>query len=276
MAKPYRVLGKARFFELLDGLNRENRSDNKVAMLNEVDMTACEAIRAAYARRGEPKPTYTAFVAKAITETLRDNPQANRITIERPFWKRIVQLEDIHLTVAVERDRPGLEQGVVAASIYHADRLSLAELSQRLHDLATSNEETNPRWRLLKTLVERLPSTLAYWIVSAPRLSAKQWIRHRGGSVLISSPAKYGVDIMAAAWPWPLGFSFGYVRERAVVVDGEVRPCTTMWVTLSFDRRLMGGAPAARLFREVCDRLEKPSEAAAKPDAHREPAITHA
>jgi len=257
MQKPYRVLGKARFFELLDGLNRENRSDNKVAMLNEVDMTACEAVRDAFASRGEPRPTYTAFVAKAIADTLRANPEANRITIEWPFWKRIVQLDDVHLTVAVERDQPGLEQGVVAASIYHADRLNVQEMSVRLHDLATSTEESNPRWRLLRRLVDHLPSTLAYWIVSAPRLSPELWIKHRGGSVLISSPAKYGVDVMVAAWPWPLGFSFGFVRPRPAVIDSQLVMQKTMWVTMSFDRRLMGGAPAARLFKQVCDRLEQ-------------------
>ena len=73
---------------------------------------------------------------------------------------------------------------------------------------------------------------------------------------MISSPAKYGVDIMVGAWPWPLGFSFGLVKERAMALKGEVVVRPTMALTMSFDRRLMGGAPAARFFRSVCDLLE--------------------
>jgi pyruvate/2-oxoglutarate dehydrogenase complex dihydrolipoamide acyltransferase (E2) component len=268
----YQTLPKARYFEVLGGLNAENRSDNKVAMVNEVDMTACEAIRTACAARGEPRPTYTAFMAKSIAAALRIHPHANRITIELPFRKRIVQLHEIHITVAVERDAPGIEQAVFAGTIYDADRKDLATLTAELRALANSTEATMPRWRLLKTIVERLPSTLARWILSMPRLSAGLWIEHRGGSVMISSPAKYGVDIMAGAWPWPLGFSFGFVRPRAVAIDDRVEVRPTMFVTMSFDRRIMGGAPAARFFATVCEQLAR----ASRPDFVHEATHTHA
>ena len=74
--------------------------------------------------------------------------------------------------------------------------------------------------------------------------------------MMISSPAKYGVDMMVANWPWPIGYSFGLVKDRPIAVDGAVRAGPTMALTMSFDRRLMGGAPAARFFRTVCDHVE--------------------
>jgi pyruvate/2-oxoglutarate dehydrogenase complex dihydrolipoamide acyltransferase (E2) component len=255
MSKPYKILPKARYFEVLGGLNVENRSDNKVAMLNEIDMTECERIRSERAARGALKPTYTAFLARAIALSLEKSPHANRITIELPFWKRVVQLYGIHITVAVERDKPGVEQAVFAGTIYDANQKSLEQLTEELQGLANTTEETNPRWKLLKTIVERLPSRIARWILSAPRLTPNLWIQHRGGSVMISSPAKYGVDIMVGAWPWPLGFSFGYVRPRPVVVGAAIEARPTMVVTMSFDRRIMGGAPAARFFNMVCSSL---------------------
>ena len=73
---------------------------------------------------------------------------------------------------------------------------------------------------------------------------------------MISSPAKYGVDMMVANWPWPIGYSFGLVKDRAIAVDGAVKVLPTMILTQSFDRRLMGGAPAARFFRVVCEHVE--------------------
>jgi hypothetical protein len=39
-------------------------------------------------------------------------------------------------------------------------------------------------------------------------------------------------------------------------VDGAVVVHPTKALTMSFDRRLMGGAPAARFFRTVCDHVE--------------------
>ena len=257
MKNDYDILPKARYFEVLGGLNAENRSDNKVAMINEVDMTECERIRTEYAARGVSKPTYTAFMARAIATALRAHEHANRISIELPFWKRIVQLRRVHITVAVERDKPGIEQAVFAGTIYDADEKNLEQLTAELRDLANSTEETNPRWKLLKALVERLPSRVARWILSTPRLAPGLWLKHRGGSVMISSPAKYGVDIMVGAWPWPLGFSFGFVRPRPVAVGHDIVVRPTMIVTMSFDRRIMGGAPAARFFHTVCEDLSR-------------------
>ncbi len=252
----FKILGKNRFFEVLEGLNKENRSDNKVAMLSEIDMSSVERLRVANMRLAGVKPSYTAFVAKAVSLALREQPHANRIAIELPFWKRIVQLNDIHMTVAVERDRPGLEQGVYAGTIRHTDRLDLTALTRELQALAQATPETSERWRKFKWVVEKLPCWLAGWVLSIPRLSPDLWIEHRGGSVMISSPAKYGVDIMVGAWPWPLGFSFGLVKERPLAIGGEVVVRPTMMLTMSFDRRLMGGAPAARFIRTVCDHLE--------------------
>lgn len=73
---------------------------------------------------------------------------------------------------------------------------------------------------------------------------------------MISSPAKYGVDMLVGNWPWPIGISFGLVKERPFVINGELTVRPTMMLIMSFDRRLMGGAPAARFFKAVADRLE--------------------
>lgn len=252
----YTTLERNRYFEVLGSLNVENRGDNKVAMLSELDMTSPQALRASVSQQAGIKPSYTAIVAKAISIALREHPYANRMAVERLFWKRILQLHEVHMTVAVERDRPGIEQAVFAGTIRDTDKLDVADITRELQGLAESTEETNERWRLLKRMVETLPPFLARRLISIPRWFPDQWIRHRGGAVMISSPAKYGVDMMVANWPWPIGYSFGLVKDRVIAVEGSplVRP--TMVLTMSFDRRLMGGAPAARFFRAVCGHIE--------------------
>ncbi len=251
----YTILKKSRYFEVLGGLNAENRSDHKVAMLSEVDMTSAEAVRASLSKSGV-RPSYTALVAKAVSVALREQPHANRVPIEWAFWRRIVQLHQVDVTVAVERDQPGSEQAVYAGTIRGTDGMDLQQLTRELQGLAQATEENSERWRAMKWIVEKLPAPLAIFVLSMPGRSASLWVKHRGGSVIVSSPAKYGVDIMVGSWPWPLGFSFGLVKERPIAVDGQVVVRPTMMLTMSFDRRLMGGAPAARFFRTVCSHLE--------------------
>ena len=73
---------------------------------------------------------------------------------------------------------------------------------------------------------------------------------------MISSPCKYGVERLVANWAWPIVFSFGLVKKQPVVEDDKVVVRTIMSVTMSFDRRVLLGAPAARFFKRVCDLLE--------------------
>jgi hypothetical protein len=51
--------------------------------------------------------------------------------------------------------------------------------------------------------------------------------------------------------------SFGIAKRRPVVRGETIVACPTFTLTLSFDRRVMAGAQAARLFRQIVDRLEK-------------------
>ncbi len=246
------VVPKSPYFNVSDGLDRENRSDNKIAMLAELDMSSAERLREAVKTESGVKPSYTALVAKAVSLALRRHPHANRILVGPRFWSRVIQLTDVDTTVAVERDLPGQEQAVFAGTIRGTDFKDLATLTNELRELADVTPETSARLRQFKWIVEKLPRPLVFFVLGLPRLMASMWVEHRGGAVLISSPAKYGVDIMSGAWPYPLGFSFGKVKPRPVVIDNEVVARPTMWLTMSFDRRLMAGAPAARFFSSVC------------------------
>jgi pyruvate/2-oxoglutarate dehydrogenase complex dihydrolipoamide acyltransferase (E2) component len=108
---------------------------------------------------------------------------------------------------------------------------------------------------------------LARTLIRLPVLVPRLWVRYRGGSFVVSSPAKYGVDIVAGSWPWPLGVSFGLVKDRPVVRGGQVVAAPTFMLTLNFDRRLMAGAQAARFFRRVAERLERAEAELATPPA---------
>lgn len=252
----YTVLPKNRFFEVMGGMNSDNHSDNKFTMISELDMTEFEALRLSVQKESGVKPAFTTIVAKSIATALRQFPYANRLAMDWFFFHRLVQLNNIHLSVAVERDRPGNEQAVMTDIIRDVDTLDLPAITRDLQRMAHTTEENSHRWRLVKGIVERLPPLLARFVLRIPKYFPSLWVKYRGGAVLISSPAKYGVDMAVGTWPWPLGFSFGFVKKRPVAINGAVEVRPTMTLMMSFDRRIMVGGPAARFFKAVCDGIE--------------------
>lgn len=254
----YHFLPRNRFFEVVGGIMFENHGDHKVAMLSEVDMSNSIALREKIGNDTGQRPSYTALVAAAIAKAVKTHQYANRIPLEYPFFKRIVQLDDINITIAVERDTPGLEQATYAGTISNIDQLSISEISAELKKISSTEGVHGDRWNLFRRLVTRTPPPLARFILRFPRLWPSLWMEHRGGAIMISSPAKYGVDMLVGNWPWPIGFSFGLVKERPIAIAGKVEVRPTMMLTMSFDRRLMAGAPAARFFNAVKVELDTP------------------
>lgn len=239
----------------------ELRPGRTVTFLSEVDLTEVERIRRA---AGADRPSYTAFVAKAIATALREFPYANQRVCRRiwmPFARaRLQRFEHIDIAVAAERGVEGAEGVAFVDVLRQVDQLSLAEVTKWLHELARADESTNQQWRDYSRTVRALPNWLSVWLIRLPYFVPRLWVRFRGGAVLISSPAKYGVDAVAATWSWPLGVSFGLVKMRPVVREEMVVPCPTFTLTLNFDRRVMAGAQAGRFFNRIVAALESPSE----------------
>ncbi|HMM47192.1 MAG TPA: 2-oxo acid dehydrogenase subunit E2 [Thiobacillaceae bacterium] len=254
-----------RFFRVFCALpEREIEADVSVSFSSTLDLSAIEAARAAAAHAGTRKPSYTAFVIRAVGRALQEHPYANRRVFRSPWrlggpWLHSFDQADI--AVAAERDVPGREYVAFVDVLREADRRSLDEIHTWLAALARSDEENNAQWREFSALIRRFPWRLSALILRLPAWIPSWWTRYRGAAVLVSSPAKYGVGSVTASWAWPIGISFGYVGPRPVVRDGEVvvRPCFEF--LMNFDRRVMAGAAAARFFKRICELIEAGDEA---------------
>lgn len=257
----YVIEPKNKFFEATRNIvEYEIRPGNTVSFAAEVDLTEVENIRAAAAAVAGEKPSYTAFVVKAVALALKDFPYANRRVHRRLFpipGARLQKFGRCDVAVAVERDFPGSESTAFIDIVRDADRPSLAEITRSLHELATCDASTNKQWREFSGVITRLPVWLSTFLIRLPCFVPALWVKWRGGAVLISSPAKYGVDVVIGSWSHPVGVSFGLVKPRPVVVDGAVVARTTFTLTLNFDRRVMAGAQSARFFRRITERLER-------------------
>jgi pyruvate/2-oxoglutarate dehydrogenase complex dihydrolipoamide acyltransferase (E2) component len=228
-----------------------------VTFISEVDLTEIEAVRKV---ADGQRPSYTAFVIKALALALRDFPYANR-RISRRIWApfarpRLQSFEHHDIAVAAERDVAGVESAAFVDVLRDADQKSLSEITSWLSKLSTSDATANRQWREFSGVIERFPTWLALLLIRSPYMIPGLWERYRGAAALVTSPAKYGVDIVAACWSWPLGVSFGLVKDRPMVKHGAIKACPTFNLVCNFDRRIMAGAQAGRFFARIVANLE--------------------
>jgi pyruvate dehydrogenase E2 component (dihydrolipoamide acetyltransferase) len=163
-------------------------------------------------------------IAFAVARTLRDFPDLNA----RLEGQEIKVLADIHLGIAV-----ATHDGLIVPVIRHADQLPLWELARQSAHLAGKTQERK------LTLDE----------VS-------------GGTFTITNLGTYGIEIFTPMVNYPqcaiLGV--GRVAERPVVMPGRIEARSMMYLSLSFDHRLIDGAPAAMFLQKLKERLETLSD----------------
>ena len=195
-----------------------------VTEVMEIDMTEAVALRrrrlAAWEREFGVRIGLTDVLTFAVSRTLREFPDLNARLEEQ----EIKVLEDIHLGVAV-----ATPEGLIVPVIRHADQRSLGDIAQQSAHLAAKAQARK----------------LALDEVS-------------GGTFTITNLGAYGIEIFTPLVNYPqcaiLGV--GRVAERPVVVPGRIDVRSMMYVSLSFDHRIIDGAPAALFLQKLKERLE--------------------
>jgi pyruvate/2-oxoglutarate dehydrogenase complex dihydrolipoamide acyltransferase (E2) component len=199
------------------------------------------------------KPSYTSFIIQSVGLALKKFPYANRRLYKKIFHYKFQEFENIDVAVAVEKNIPGSEATAFIDVIRNPDTLDVFQITESLKRLGS---EDNPKWLDFQKVINKFPVWLSLFIIQLPWYFPKLWEKWRGGAVLVSSPAKYGVDFIIGTWPYPIGISFGLVEDRPLVKNGKLEVCPTFYLTMSFDRRIMAGAQAGRFFNRIVELLE--------------------
>jgi 2-oxoglutarate dehydrogenase E2 component (dihydrolipoamide succinyltransferase) len=198
----------------------------------EVDLTAISRIRAKvkdeFKKREGATLSYLPFIAKAAIEALKIYPKVNA-TIDTE--ERTITYPDAeHLGIAVDT-----EKGLLVPVIKDAGDLSIAGLAKRIADLAA-------RTRQNKVTPDELT----------------------GGTFTITNYGSAGtlLDTPIINQPQVAILGTGALVKRPVVISdprlGEVIAIRDMmYLSLSYDHRLVDGADAARFLSTLKARLEE-------------------
>jgi pyruvate dehydrogenase E2 component (dihydrolipoamide acetyltransferase) len=166
---------------------------------------------------------YNELLAMIVARQLREFPYVN---VRLEDEDKIRQLDEIHMGIAVDTER-----GLLVPVVPNADQKGIKELSRTFRDLATRAREGKAQ-----------PDELS------------------GGTFTITNLGMYGVDMFTPIinMPETAILGVGRIQPEPVVVDGEVTVRQRMWLSLTFDHRLVDGAPAARFLQAIVRTIESP------------------
>jgi pyruvate dehydrogenase E2 component (dihydrolipoamide acetyltransferase) len=190
----------------------------------EVDFHRVEELRqakkAAYEQAGT-RLTYTAFVAKATIEAIREFPFANA-SID---GDNIVYKRDINLGIAV-----ALDAGLIVPVIKDAGARDMTSLCRAIQDLAH-----RARSKQLK------PEDV------------------QGGTFTITNPGVFGAlfGLPLINQPQVAILGVGAIEKRVVAVGDMIAVHPMCFLSLGHDHRLIDGADAGRFLQSLKERLER-------------------
>jgi len=208
---------------------RLKESQNTAAQLttfNEVDMSAVMALRNAYKdvfeKRHGVKLGFMSFFAKAVCAALKDIPALNA-EIE---GTDIIYKNHYDLGIAV-----GTEKGLVVPVVRDVDQMSLAQIEKGINGLGKQARDGT--------------------------LSLDQL---QGGTFTITNGGIYGSLMSTPILNMPQVGILGMhaIKERPVVVAGQIVIRPMMYLALSYDHRIVDGKEAVTFLVKVKDGLEDP------------------
>jgi pyruvate dehydrogenase E2 component (dihydrolipoamide acetyltransferase) len=200
----------------------------RVTLTTEADVTEISRLRelliALAQRRGHIPPSYTDIFIKVAAIALREHPMMNARLAEEEI--QVLEAVNVGLAVAVP-------DGLVVPVIQGADFKSLEAI-------ATESRSKIERARAGALVSDDIT----------------------GGTFTVTSLGTYEIDAFTPIINLPEAgiLGVGRIVQKPVVVKDEIMIRSMMHLSLTFDHRIIDGAPAAEFLRTIKRFLEKPYE----------------
>jgi pyruvate dehydrogenase E2 component (dihydrolipoamide acetyltransferase) len=193
----------------------------QVTLMAEADATALVALRQHLAEDGV-EASYNDLFLYILSRALREHPRLNASLEGETIrvWRRA------HIGLAVDTER-----GLLVPVVRDVAEKGVAQIA-----------------RETRALVERA------------RAGQSTPDELRGGSFTLTNLGMYGIDAFTPIINLPecaiLGV--GRITAQPAIVNGEVVGRERVWLSLTFDHRLVDGGPAARFLQRVVQLAERP------------------
>jgi 2-oxoglutarate dehydrogenase E2 component (dihydrolipoamide succinyltransferase) len=179
-----------------------------------------EAAREVFRAREGMSLTYTPFVARAVCEALLAFPDVN----SELRGDQLIRKHFVNLGIAV-----ALDEGLIVPVIKGADTMNIVGLARAINDVAT-------RARTKKLLPDDV----------------------QGGTFTITNPGPFGslISVPIINPPQCAILAFDAIEKRPVVVEDAIAIRHMVYLSMSWDHRIIDGATAAKFLARVKSNLE--------------------
>ena len=203
---------------------RMKASLNEMAQLYHrvtVDMSEAAVIRESLKKAGQ-KVSYNDIILWCTAKALTEYPVINSVWSDNG----IVQKQYVNLGVAV-----ALDEGLIVPVIKDADLMSLLEITACSQALAIKAKQS--------------------------KLARDEYT---GGTFTVSNLGMFDIDSFTAIINPPEAgiLAVGKIVKQPAVVDDEIVIRPLVQLSLTYDHRVVDGAPAARFLRRIKELLENP------------------
>ena len=201
------------------------QTNASVTLHTEVDATSLVELRELFGEKLQEqgvKLTYTDLIVKIIANALREHPRLNATLTD----EGIHMLGDINIGVAV-----ALEDGLVVPVVRNADKIGLASISEQIKNLAEKARNN-----------QLTPGEL------------------QGGTFTLTNLGNFGVDAFTPIINPPecAIIGVGRILKKPVVHNDAIAVRSMLTLSLTFDHRVVDGAPAAQFLQTVSQYIQNP------------------
>jgi pyruvate dehydrogenase E2 component (dihydrolipoamide acetyltransferase) len=202
---------------IAERMHKSLQGSAQLTITTEVDVTQLIDRRQEVQR--EFNATYTDFIVQACAHALKQHPRMNAV-----LDGDTIRLQaQISVGVAV-----ALDEGLIVPVIHNTDKKSLKDIAQEARGLAE-------KARAGKLTLEEVS----------------------GGTFTVSNLGMYGVDGFTPILNTPQTgiLGVGRIIEKPVIYRSEIAKRSMMVLSLTFDHRVIDGAPAGAFLQTVADLL---------------------
>lgn len=199
-----------------------------VTLTTRVDATNLVGLRQQFKQsaNGSLIPSYSDIIMKLVALTLQQHPLLGA-RADGDGWTTPETSADIHIGFAVDTDG-----GLVVPVVKDAGRLGLFDLAKT-----------------------------SLGLIEKARSGSLTMAEMQGGVFTITNLGSFGIDAFTPIinLPETAILGLGRIRREPTVIDDQIVARDQLTLSLTFDHRIVDGAPAARFLQTVSQAIENPS-----------------
>lgn len=212
---------------IADNMQASLANAAQLTLMSECDVTECRAMLDDLKARNRKDPTFRIsmndVVILAVSRVLKLFPRMNSIADE----ENIIESDEVNVGMAV-----ALDDGLIVPALHNTDKMGLLEIARETRKVAGRARKN-----------QLTPDDMS------------------GGTFTVTNMSHAAVDfftpIINAPQTGILGV--GRIVQKAVVRGGQVVVRDVMGLSLTFDHRVMDGAPAGEFLTTLVRMLEEPT-----------------